>query len=190
MSNTKIPIPKSFLDDEEAYRRQLKRYRMSDARIHTNDYLEENNLTDIIRLSDEDYETMVEMYEDQEDANVPENTTWENVVTKYLLDEYNVPELSEQYLKQSLAVNDHTLYDEIRIRIGAHIKKYQLYESQTKTYKEPRNICAYYTDIQDFYKDWCEQLQYTKEEADALLNSDTGEFMILPDNTGIIRFAS
>jgi hypothetical protein len=45
------------------------------------------------------------------------------------------------------------------------------------------NICAWYDDISDFYSDWVEDIGYTKEQADDLLDivKMQGEFIIFSD---------
>lgn len=52
-------------------------------------------------------------------------------------------------------------------------------------------ICAWYDDKEDFYSDWCEEIGYSQEDADELLNcnrDNRGEFLIFEDNQ-IIRFS-
>ncbi len=52
------------------------------------------------------------------------------------------------------------------------------------------NICAWYDDMEDFYSDWCGEVGYSLDNADALysLGSDSGEFLTFPDKT-IVRFS-
>ena len=50
-------------------------------------------------------------------------------------------------------------------------------------------VCAWYADWKDFCLDWCKGCGYTKREARGLLFGGTGEFLILPNRMGIIRFA-
>lgn len=62
-------------------------------------------------------------------------------------------------------------------KILEHCERYDL---------EP-DVCAYYEDIDDFYSDWCDDLGYTEEEADEMLDSYSGEFIEF-DGWGILRF--
>lgn len=68
---------------------------------------------------------------------------------------------------------------EIRQKIETHAKKYNI----------PASICAWYKDWNDFCSDWCDNLGYTKTEARKILHGGIGEFMLLPDGYGIVRFA-
>lgn len=68
---------------------------------------------------------------------------------------------------------------ELISKINAHKKRYNLIGE----------ICAYYSDWKDFCSDWCNPpISYTRAEARELLHNKTGEFMILPNKLGIIRF--
>jgi len=51
-------------------------------------------------------------------------------------------------------------------------------------------ICAWYDDMDDFYSDWCDEVGYSKEYADALYShgSDSGEFLSFSDKA-IVRFS-
>lgn len=82
-------------------------------------------------------------------------------------------EESIKYLEQYLTVTD-----KLKSTIELHASEYDI---------EPK-ICAWYKDMDDFYSDWC-SIGYTKEQADRLLEEDSGEFMFLPENLGIIRYA-
>lgn len=50
------------------------------------------------------------------------------------------------------------------------------------------NICAWYDDMDDFYSDWCDEIGYSKEEADALMCNNPDEFLTFEDGS-IARFA-
>lgn len=51
------------------------------------------------------------------------------------------------------------------------------------------NICAWYDDLDDFNSCWVDEIGYSEEDAERLLNDqDTGEFIEF-DNETIIRFA-
>lgn len=69
--------------------------------------------------------------------------------------------------------------DEIKGQIAEHARKHGL----------EQEICAWYKDWDDFCSDWCDSVGYTKTQARELLHDETGEFMFLPGNAGIIRFA-
>ena len=49
-------------------------------------------------------------------------------------------------------------------------------------------ICAWYSDWEDFCSDWCDDCGYTMTEARKLYHGGIGEFMKLPDGNGIVRF--
>ena len=51
------------------------------------------------------------------------------------------------------------------------------------------NICAWYDDMDDFYSDWCEELNYSLEDADSLLSDESGEFLEFENSASIIRFS-
>ena len=90
--------------------------------------------------------------------------------TKYVA--YSLSENSKSYLSQYIQ-----LTDEVTLAIGKHAMRYVLHG----------DICAYYTDMEDFFSDWC-SIGYTRTEARKLLHGGKGEFMKLPDNLGYIRF--
>jgi len=72
--------------------------------------------------------------------------------------------------------------DEIKIRkILKHCKEHRI---------EP-NVCAYYSDWDDFCSDWCDEVGCTKTEARSRLQDGkrTGEFLEFID-WGIIRFTT
>lgn len=79
---------------------------------------------------------------------------------------------SKKYLSSFINVNE-----ELEQKITKHMHSYKVGE-----------ICAWYKDWEDFCSDWCSQCGYTKTQARKLLHGGIGEFMILPDNLGIIRF--
>lgn len=76
-----------------------------------------------------------------------------------------------QYLSRYITVTEP-----IKRSILTHIEEY----------KNNKKIIAYYIDKIDFYKDW-KSMGYDKKDADALLKSKN-EFMLLPENAGIVRF--
>ena len=69
------------------------------------------------------------------------------------------------------------LTDDILLAIGKHAMRYQI----------PCEICAHYTDMEDFFSDWC-SIGYSRTEARKLMHGGHGEFMKLPDGLGYIRF--
>lgn len=80
-----------------------------------------------------------------------------------------------EYLSQYIHVDD-----DLMNKLNKHISRYNL----------SGEICAYYSDWEDFCSDWCsEQIGYTRTEAKKLLHNNTGEFMILPCEKGIVRFS-
>lgn len=48
-------------------------------------------------------------------------------------------------------------------------------------------ICAWYSDWEDFCSDWCDQIGYSRNEARKLFHGGKGEFKII-DSIGILRF--
>ena len=81
---------------------------------------------------------------------------------------------SKKYLDQYITVTDIIL-----AKIRRHAKRYQISEA----------ICAWYADWEDFCSDWCKNLGYTRTEARKILHGGNGEFMKLPEEKGIVRFA-
>lgn len=90
--------------------------------------------------------------------------------TRYIA--YPLSKRSRDYLSQYLK-----LTDELLLAIGKHAMRYVL----------KSDICAYYTDLEDFMLDWT-GIGYTRTEARALLHGGMGEFFKLPDNLGYVRF--
>ena len=66
--------------------------------------------------------------------------------------------------------------DEVKTKITRHCKRYGL-----KDY-----ICAFYSDIDDFFDYWC-AIGYSRTGARKLLHNGIGEFQIL-SNGNIIRY--
>ncbi len=83
----------------------------------------------------------------------------------------------EKYLLHMMGT---PLTDEDIQKIREHKTKFSL--------GKEKGVCAWYKDLDDFFSDWC-GIGYTKEEAGKLLFADSGEFMFLPKDKGIIRFA-
>ena len=69
------------------------------------------------------------------------------------------------------------LTDELKQKIEEHAAEYMI---------KPE-VCSYYKDYEDYESDWA-SLNYSKEEIKDLLSNYPGEFMILPNDLGIIRF--
>lgn len=82
-------------------------------------------------------------------------------------------EKSVLYLNRYINVTD-----ELKQKINRHAKRYGI----------SSEICAWYANWEDFCSDWCKDHGYTRTEARKLLHGGKGEFMILPDGLGIIRF--
>ena len=74
---------------------------------------------------------------------------------------------SIEYLSQYISVTPV-----IQEKIVKHAKRYNI----------APEICAWYSD-------WCEGCGYTRTEARRLLHGGKGEFMNLPGNLGMVRFA-
>lgn len=82
------------------------------------------------------------------------------------------------------ALTENIQYLSRYITVTEPIKKSIL--THIEEYINNKKIIAYYIDKIDFYKDW-KLMGYDKKDADALLKSKN-EFMILPENAGIVRF--
>lgn len=83
-------------------------------------------------------------------------------------------ESGKVYLSQYINVNKV-----LEGKIDRHIKRYGL----------SGDVCAYYSDWEDLCSDWCSApLYYTRTEVRNLLHNSSGEFMVLPNELGIIRF--
>lgn len=93
----------------------------------------------------------------------------ENKTTENMSD---TMKLSFEYLGHYIKVTEH-----VTKKIMYHVARYGSEE-----------ICAYYDGWEDFCSDWCDGCGYTRTQARKLLHGGIGEFMILPDNLGIIRF--
>ena len=64
------------------------------------------------------------------------------------------------------------------------------YIKLTDTIKQKKaEICAWYSDWEDFCSDWCDICGYSRTEARKLYHGGIGEFMKLPEGNGIVRFA-
>ena len=72
------------------------------------------------------------------------------------------------------------------IKLTGKIK--QKIESHERRYNIKAEICARYSDSEDFCSDWCDGCGYTSTEARKLYHGGIGEFMKLPDGNGIVRF--
>lgn len=70
------------------------------------------------------------------------------------------------------------LTDIIKEKIVKHASRYNI----------KAHICAWYADWEDFCSDWCDECGYTRTEARAIFHGGKGEFMVLPDCNGIVRF--
>lgn len=87
---------------------------------------------------------------------------------------YLMDKKSEEYLRQYIK-----LTDTIKQKIEAHAARYHI----------KAEICAWYSDWEDFCSDWCDICGYSRTEARRLYHGGIGEFMRLPEGNGIVRFA-
>lgn len=85
---------------------------------------------------------------------------------------YPVSEESRNYLSQYI-----TLTDMLLLAIGKHAMRYAIHG----------DVCAYYTDLEDFFSDWI-SIGCTRAEARQILHGGKSEFFKLPNNLGYIRF--
>ena len=70
---------------------------------------------------------------------------------------------SEEYLRQYIK-----LTDTIKQKIEAHAARYHI----------KAEICAWYSDWEDFCSDWCDICGYSRTEARKLYHGGIGEFMM------------
>lgn len=82
---------------------------------------------------------------------------------------------SEEYLRQYIKLTDN-----LKQKIEAHAARYHI----------KAEICAWYSDWEDFCSDWCDICGYSRTEARKLYHGGIGEFMKLPEGNGIVRFAN
>lgn len=82
-------------------------------------------------------------------------------------------EKSRSYLKNYIKLTQET-----ENKIIKHAKRYGI----------KAEICAWYSDWEDFCSDWCDNIGYTRTQARTLFHGGKGEFMTLPNNLGIVRF--
>lgn len=80
---------------------------------------------------------------------------------------------SEEYLRQYIKLTDN-----LKQKIEAHAARYHI----------KAEICAWYSDWEDFCSDWCDICGYSRTEARKLYHGGIGEFMKLPEGNGIVRF--
>ena len=72
-----------------------------------------------------------------------------------------------------------TVTDDLKKKIEKHAARYNIVPA----------ICAWYSNWEDFFSYRSDNLGYTKTEARKILHGGIGEFMKLPKNLGIVRFA-
>lgn len=77
------------------------------------------------------------------------------------------------YLKKFITVTE-----KIRQAVEEHCDKFGI----------PVAICEYYKDYNAFYGYWCGTAEYDVADVGRMLASEVGEFMVLPDNQGIVMF--
>lgn len=82
-------------------------------------------------------------------------------------------EESIKYLEQHMEITKEVLKSILR-----HCKRYNL---------RP-DICAYYSDWEDFCSDWCDDLNYSRTEARRLYHGGKGEFVTFASGE-ILRFS-
>lgn len=68
--------------------------------------------------------------------------------------------------------------DALKQKIEAHAARYHI----------KAEICAWYSDWEDFCSDWCDICGYSRTEARKIYHGGIGEFMKLPEGNGIVRF--
>ena len=69
-----------------------------------------------------------------------------------------------------------TISEIVKDKINKHCKRYGINDE----------ICAWYSDLEDFFSDWC-KIGYTRTEARKIYHGGKGEFMTF-SNGNIIRF--
>lgn len=71
----------------KAYQEQQRSFRLEDAKIHCRDFNEENGRS--IQFTNDDYEYIVDCYEDACDCNIDENDTYDNIVSSFVEETFN-----------------------------------------------------------------------------------------------------
>ncbi len=79
---------------------------------------------------------------------------------------------SMEYLSQFMR-----LTPDILGKITSHCKRYGIKEE----------MCAWYSDLEDFFYDWCDGCGYNRTEARHIYHGGIGEFQTFP-NGNIIRY--
>ena len=79
---------------------------------------------------------------------------------------------SLDYLSQYMKVTD-----EVKNKITTHCNRYGISDK----------ICAWYSDMEDFFSDWCDDCGYTRTQARAIYHGGNGEFQTF-SNGNIIRY--
>lgn len=74
-------------ETERAYREMEHSYLMQDACIHLDNYYEDNDMKVPEEYDGDFIDLLVERYEDERDCNVPENDTWDNVISENIKEE-------------------------------------------------------------------------------------------------------
>jgi hypothetical protein len=110
------------------------------------------------------------------DSFLGEKIDLENELEKLKFELAKLQNETSKYTKENISDYQDRLSEEQIEIVLTHCNKEDI---------EP-TICAWYEDLQDFYSDWVENINYSEEEADELL--DTTEFITF-DNGSIIRFA-
>lgn len=79
---------------------------------------------------------------------------------------------SIKYLSQYMVIDE-----KIKNKITAHCRRYGI----------PEKVCAWYSDMDDFFTDWCDDCGYTRTEARNIYHGGIGEFQTF-SNGNIIRY--
>ncbi len=74
-----IEIELTAAELEQAFRERDREYLYDDACRHIEDLGYDNTIFD-----DADIDTIIDRFENEQDCNVPENTTWEHVIEEHI----------------------------------------------------------------------------------------------------------
>lgn len=101
---------------------------------------------------------------------------------------------SDDELIKELNHKEYSLDVESKVYLSMYLKLTAKLVNEIVEYKKTfglkdNKVCAYYSDIDDFCNDWRTHCGYSREESEKLLKKHEGEFMVLSDEQGIIRFA-
>lgn len=95
---------------EKAYRVQERIYRLEDARIHVDPYVESGDVPEKA-VSDEALSDLVDLFFDRCDCNAPENDVWDLVIEEYFLQGNDHERALRDYVRDELMSEDDNTWE-------------------------------------------------------------------------------